>query len=280
MLRSSSSSTLTVDLLGTAITVGEMIHVTERRRDNKLSRWAVVAAALVALAAALPATAQSPEYLITWFVGFNTTLPPFDDVLMRRAVAHALDRDQLAAADTNYVSRGVEPPGCMAANPAARSYPFDQQKAKQLIAESKVALDEFGELGLWHISRLGRRDTSKKELEILTTNLRAAGLDVRLREFGNYEALRRIATSPVVRLQYWGIGSWSHQCARETLVEDLVHSKGDFNQFGYSNPEVDALIARARAAGTRQDKVRLFQQVEQKILDDAVLVPVWWWKVR
>jgi ABC-type oligopeptide transport system substrate-binding subunit len=268
-------------LLGAYILIGEMIGVKGRTREKTLSRWAIIIAVLMVFAGtAFPARAQSPEYLITWFVGFNTTLPPFDDVMMRRAVAHALNRDLLTAADTNYLSRGIEPPGCLAHNPAARAYPFDPQKAKELIAQSKIDLNQFGDLGMWHISRLGRRDTSKKELEILTANLKEAGLGVRLREFGNYDALRRIATLPVVHLQYWGVGAWSSDCSGETFIEDLVHSKGDNNHFGYTNPEIDALIVRARAAGSRQDKIRLFQQVEQKILDDAILVPIWWWRVR
>jgi ABC-type oligopeptide transport system substrate-binding subunit len=257
-----------------------MMPMDARTVTRTLVFLATMTAIVLVCAIAIPARAQAPEWVITWFVAFNTTLPPFDNALMRQAVAHAVDRSQLAASDKNDPARGLEPPECLAHNATARTHPFDQQRAKDLIAQSKVNLDELGDLGLWYISRLGRRDTAKKELEILSANLASAGLQVRLREFGNYDALRRIATMQVVKLQYWGVFSSIRVCSQETILEDLVHSKGDLNYFGYANPEIDGLIARARAASERVEKVRLFQQAEQRILDDAVLVPVWWWKGR
>jgi ABC-type transport system substrate-binding protein len=235
---------------------------------------------LTGVGAAMTAGAQPALYVMTWFVGFNTTLPPFDNVLMRRAVASAVDRAQIAAADKNNVSKGLEPPDCLAHNANARAHPFDTQRAKDLMAESGVNLEEFGDLGLWYISRLGRRETGKKELEIITANLTAAGFRVSLREFGNYEALRRIATLSVVKLQYWGVGNFVALCSGDTFLEDLVHSKGELNYFGYNNPEMDSLITRAKAATDRQVKIRLYQEAEQKLLDDAVLVPLWWWGLR
>ncbi|MDR7419084.1 MAG: ABC transporter substrate-binding protein [Armatimonadota bacterium] len=245
-----------------------------------LAYVAILMATLLVPIGAPRAGAQAPEFIITWFLGFNTTLPPFDNVMMRRAVASAIDRAQVAAADKNNVSVGLEPPQCLAHNANARAHPFDVQRAKEFITQSGVNLDEFGDMGLWYISRLGRRDTGKKELEVISANLTAAGLRIALREFGNYNALQRIATLSVVKMQYWGLLASVDLCSRETFLEDLVHSKGDFNYFGYSNGEMDGLIARARAATDRQTKVRLFQEAEQKILDDAILVPLWWWKSR
>ena len=130
------------------------------------------------------------------------------------------------------------------------------------------------------LSSLSRFQTSKRETEILIDNLRVLGMPATVRQFGNYDALRRIATLSVVKMSYWGILTRSDICARETLVEDLVHSKGVFNYFGYQNAEVDALIERALGARDRQTAAQLYREVEQKILDDVVIVPVWWYVFR
>ncbi len=240
--------------------------------------WVVTVTLLAIFTLAAPVGGQPVAGIVIWFLGFNTTLPPFSDVLARRAVATALDRARLAAADNNNLANGVEPPGCLAYNPAARVPAYNPQRARDFLAQSGFKSDEFGELGLWVLSAL-RRGDSQKELEILSANLAAIGLQVTVREFGNYAAFDRIATLPVVRMSYWGLRWNTAGCAQGTFLEDLAHSKGEFNRFGYRNPEVDALIDRAQAAGDRQTRIRLFQEAEQKILDDAVIVPMWWYAI-
>ncbi len=242
----------------------------------------VIVVALAALLLAAPVTAQQTQqlpYVIIWFLGFNTSQPPFDNVMARRAVAASLERARLAAADDNVLANSFEPPGCLAHNANARPHPFNLEQAKALLTQSGIKLDELSALGLWYLSAL-RRGNSQAELQILSANISALGVEVSLREFGNYGAFERIATLPVVKMSYWGVGAPMAVCNRESFLEDLVHSRGAFNYFGYRNAEVDALIVRAIQSGDRATKIRLYQEVEQKILDDAVIVPIWYWIVR
>ena len=253
-----------------------------KRREwkRRVRLFGLVAVMLVAtFGLALPAGGQAPARVSIWFLGFNTTQPPFSDVLARRAVATAIDRARMAAAAEADLAAGVEPPGCLGHNANARLHPYNPQVARELLAQSGFKADEAGELGLWVLSFLTRGD-SKKQLEILTANLSAIGLPTTVRQFGNYNALQRIATLSVVKMSYWGIGWNTIGCSQETFLEDLVHSSGDFNYFGYRNPDVDALIDRARRAGDRAARAALFREAEQKILDDAVIVPIWWFVGR
>ena len=243
--------------------------------------WTLCVTAVVlftTVALTVPAGAQARRIVI-WFIGFNTTLPPFDSLQARQAVASAVDRAQLAAADANFPLVSVEPPGCLAHNPNARIHSYNPQRAQEQWTQSGVKLDDVGDLTLWFLSAL-RRGDSRRELEILQANLQAIGLKLTLREFGNYTAFDRIATLPVVKMSYWGIGWNTDGCSRETFLEDLVHSKGDFNRFGYKNPDVDALIDRAKAANDRATKIRLYQEAQDKALEEAVIVPIWWWSPR
>jgi len=247
-------------------------------RVSRLARR-VTLAVLAALLLAAPASGQQPVFVAIWFLGFNVTQPPFDNVMARRAVAMALDRARTAAANDNNLANSFEPPMCLGHNPAARPHPYNREQAKVLMEQSGIKLEELSELGLWHLSLL-RRGNWQVELQIIVESLAAVGLKASLREFGAYSALERIATLPVVKMSYWGIRADTRVCARETFLEDMVHSRGVFNYFGYRNAEVDSLIQRAIGSSDRAAKIRLYQEAEQKILDDAVVIPIYWYTFR
>jgi len=60
----------------------------------------------------------------------------------------------------------------------------------------------------------------------------------------------------------------------QDFLDILFHSGADYNYGGYSNPDVDALLDKA---GREQDfnaSAALYQQAEQKMVDDAAALPL------
>ena len=61
----------------------------------------------------------------------------------------------------------------------------------------------------------------------------------------------------------------------QDFLEVLFYSDSDNNYGEYSNPEIDALL---EMAGVEQDSnlsLALYQQAEQKLLEDAACLPLW-----
>ena len=61
----------------------------------------------------------------------------------------------------------------------------------------------------------------------------------------------------------------------QDFLDVLFHSGADNNYGDYSNPEVDALL---EMAGVEQDNelgLALYQQAEQKLVEDAACLPLW-----
>ncbi|WP_034627959.1 ABC transporter substrate-binding protein [Desulfocurvibacter africanus] len=54
----------------------------------------------------------------------------------------------------------------------------------------------------------------------------------------------------------------------------LFHSQGEYNYFGYSNPRVDALLEQARAMSRQEERILLYQQAEDIILQDLPSIPI------
>ncbi len=75
------------------------------------------------------------------YVGFNTAKPPFDNLKIRQAVAHALNREALVKAKYPpgaEVAKQFMPPSLFGYATDVPTYPYDVAKAKTLIAESGV----------------------------------------------------------------------------------------------------------------------------------------------
>jgi len=58
-------------------------------------------------------------------------------------------------------------------------------------------------------------------------------------------------------------------------LEVLFHTESTQNHGGYSNPDVDALLDQARGELDSQKRLKLYQQAEQLILEDAAWVPLY-----
>jgi oligopeptide transport system substrate-binding protein len=76
---------------------------------------------------------------MTWYVGFDTSHPPFDDPRVRRAFVMAVDREKLADEVLKGVlypaSGGLVPPGMPGHSPGI-ALPYDPEQARQLLAQA------------------------------------------------------------------------------------------------------------------------------------------------
>jgi peptide/nickel transport system substrate-binding protein len=126
--------------------------------------------------------------LVTDFFAFPVNTPPFDDVHIRRAVAHALDVPGLASASMDEYATLVQ---SMAPVPAFGSVPqadvdsfleslptyeFDLDKARAEIAESKYA-DDFTSFTIYYANEMVFSQLAALNIK---ENLGTLGIDVQL----------------------------------------------------------------------------------------------------
>jgi len=151
-------------------------------------------------------------------------------------------------------------------------FPYDPEKARQLIAESKYGdVSNFPEIVL-NVSGGGGAAARQVEaiVEMLKDNL---GVDIVIEQslWATY-----LDDLKAHRYQMFGVTSgWiADYPDPQDFLDILFHSESFDNNHEYSNPEVDRLLEEARVEQDPDKRMKIYQQVEQMIINDAVWVPL------
>jgi len=207
------------------------------------------------------------------FYGLNTRVKPLDDRRVRLAIASAIDRAAIvreAFFDRYVPAQGILPPGTQGFNPKLRPMPYAPERARRLLAEAGYS----GGRGLPPIPIWSsvRHEGILREHEILRRNLEAVGIRPEFHYFTDWPGFsaKLVEQSLPVFLYAW----FADVPDPENFLFKLFYSGSSRNLFGYRNPVVDDLLLKARNAGEVRQRVNLYRQAEQTILDDAPIVPI------
>lgn len=198
--------------------------------------------------------------------GFVSDRPPFDDPALRRAFASSIDRSALVPADAEPAGT-LLPPGVAGHGRATCDHcRYDRARAG-LLTEGRAAPS---------VRLLVTEDPQAVSAarRVATDVTAATGMTVEVLSEPVADYLDRLdaGEADVFGLRF---------DARTATPDDLLYryfasgNVGLTNLTRYASPEVDDLLARARATADRSVRSDLYRQVEQRVLDDAVVAPVW-----
>jgi peptide/nickel transport system substrate-binding protein/oligopeptide transport system substrate-binding protein len=212
------------------------------------------------------------ESLNVYFLGFNCTRAPFDDVTVRRAFAQALDVRTVCEAllgDRAVPASGPIPPGIPGRSAAVRGIGYDLNSARSVLAAAGLVKGRA-------VRFLCGAD--KDTINICRTilgELSKAGLDVQLipRETGTFKQMLKNGDFDVYYYSWWA----DYPDAENFLAPLFLTSsdRGGGNPTGYSNPEVDKLIGRLQREPDPQKRAQLCGIIEQMVVSDASRVWLW-----
>ena len=213
-----------------------------------------------------------PSFDIT-YIGFNVTKPPFDDVKFRQALNHAINKDLIAEQVLlNLVvpAEAILPPGFPGHTGQVKGLGFDPQRAQELLAASKYA----GRVPRIVMTMPGSGGAIGLDLTVILQMWEdTLGIDVELQQVETATYLEDLNAREFQ--VYAGIGWQAEYPDPQDFLDILFHSQSALNHNAYSNSEVDRLLKQARTAPWEQ-RVQLYQQAEQLIVNDAPWVPLWY----
>lgn len=225
-----------------------------------------------------PASPLNPLYvtrnqLSTFYVAFNVQAPPFDDPLVRRALAHAIDKTTIVETVHQGLSRaaaGIVPPGIAAHDPDYFGLPFDPELAQELLQQSRY----FGtpNLDTIRLTISGTGATPGGTYEAIQDMWRThLGLEIEIQqvEFATYIAELDRGLYPMFSLG-WSLDFPDPQ----NILDYKFYSRSLGNDVALNDREIDALLEEARVEFDSERRIELYRDVERRLVDEAVWIPL------
>jgi len=229
----------------------------------------------------------TPEFG-TFYIGFHTQKPPFDDINLRKAFAYSIDSKKIVKKVLKGLlsePQGILPPGIPGYRPQLKGIPFDPIKAREFLKSCKYYDQKTGKIMVEGkeykiaLTRSGRGpspgDVTAAILDMWKTHL---GIEVELRTPLGFSAFQ-----DELRLGQFDlfIHGWvADYPDPEDFLDLLFHSerKVENRVTRYKNPEVDRLLNLARVEQDHEKRIKIYHQVEDLIMKDLPWIPLFYSK--
>ncbi len=224
-----------------------------------------------------------PIFLPGQSVGFmlNAQRPPLNDARVRQALLFATDRAAIVQAifgGESPVANGPLTAATFGYNSSlAGRYPYDTEEAISLLVEAGWTSSDAGNAG-------GIRERNGQPLvlqailmtwgsvpevaQLLQSQWAKVGIDLRT------ETLTYPAAVEAARLGNYHLIPQNFAGSDPDLLWTYFHSGTPFNWSKVSDPALDSLLDKARSTTDPAQRVSLYAQAQQRIMELALLVPV------
>ncbi len=221
----------------------------------------------------------NPDLLIVEDAGLNTnnvemnvTKEPFTSKEVRQALNYAVNKEELSEGlyNGNMVpAGGVLPPVDWAFNPDLKSYPYDPDKAKELLAAA--GYDDTNPLTFTLMAYTIPRGYNPVGDRLATAIQEYWGevgvqAEIQTAEWTQYRADRQAGLFQV-SLSGWQGDNGDPDNFLYSLLAGA--SAGAGNNSFFDNKEVNDLLAQAQVISDQAERTKIYYQAEQLIVDEA-----------
>ena len=219
--------------------------------------------------------------LCTYYYGFNTEKPPFDDPKVRLAFSLAVDRqaviyDVLQADEVP--ARWVSPPGARAA-PSVEESPtlgvtYEPDRAAELLDQVYPDRSAMPPVTL-AFSAIGQHELIAGAIQDMWADVLDVEVELEsIQKFSDYLDLLKTDAPQVYRMGWCRYYPDTH-----CFLNDLFHSTSDYASYtNWSSDAFDALVDQAAASTDVAKRVEWYTQAEEILVrEDAVIIPIYWY---
>lgn len=216
------------------------------------------------------------EVAVLGFVGFYLKQDPWKGNLkLRQALEYGIDRKTIAdkvLVGTAAAADGLVPANVYGHQSGAMSYKYDPDLAKKLLDEAGFPEGR----GLPPITLTYRTEgPGGKMAQAIQSQFKDVGVKVEIEGLQSGVFLEQMLAGD---LSLFNISWQADILSVDTFIYPLFKSDEPQNVFAYANPDVDELLDKARSEPNLSDRIKIYNEAERKILDDAPVIPVVFYK--
>lgn len=207
------------------------------------------------------------------YLGFNLSDPVTADLRVRRAIAHALDRDAIVRylwADSARPAGGLLAAEHWAADPALTGIAYDPQAARRLLGEAGYGPGKR----LRIVYKTSTNPVRVRIATVIQDQLAQVGIDADIRSYdwGTFYGDIKAGNFQVFSLAWVGV-------KMPDIFRYVFHSQSmppaGANRGRWSSAEADTLIERAEGTDDLAEQARLYRELQALVLRELPYVPLW-----
>lgn len=208
------------------------------------------------------------------YLGFNHVRPPTQQLIIRQAIAHAIDRNAIIQHVLGGSARPATSllfPTHWAGNSALRPYQYDPDRARALLAQAG-----FTSAHPLELTYKTSNDPFRIRLAtILQDQLAQVDVHVKIRSYdwGTFYGDVKAGRFEMYSLAWVGVHS-------PDIFSYVFHSQSvpprGANRGRFRNMEVDRLIERAESALDLTAKQDTYRQLQALLLEQLPIIPLWY----
>ncbi len=211
------------------------------------------------------------------YLGYNLEKPLFQDKRVRQAISYAINKKEIIEGvllGLGKEATGPYKPGTWPYNPNVKRYPYDPQKAKDLLEEAGWTdsdgdgiRDRNGEPFVFEIITNQGNDLRSKCAEITQKRLSDIGIKVKIRVIEWAAFINDFINKKKFDATILG---WS--ITLDPDLYDVWHSsktrQGELNFISFRNEEVDELLEKGRSTFDQAERKKYYFRIQEILAEE------------
>lgn len=203
-----------------------------------------------------------------FYLGFNVTKAPWDNLKLRQAVAHAIDRKGII----DVVLQGKGLPQTTVLNRGLWSFYDDMPGFPYDVEKAKAALKESGYTPGEKLPLLISNETDYSQVaQFIQANLKEIGLDIEIQTV-EPATLKTECVNSTQGLYLW---RWNEDSKVDFVFRDLFYTGSKSNYSHFSDPKADELTDLVLTEKDPQKRLEDSKQLQEYLVEQVPQVPLY-----
>lgn len=203
------------------------------------------------------------------FIGFNTQKEPLDDVRVRQAISHVVDREEIIDgiySGTGKIPKGPIVEGLTGHDEEVENLEYDLEEAERLMAEA--GYEDGFDISIITNDASERVDAAIYLQEALKQINVTATVDQM--EWGAYLEEASTGDHDIFLLGWPNATGDPDQSLWPLFHSSMAGAQG--NRTFYENPEVDELLEAGRQESDEEKRAEIYEEAQEILVEDAPMI--------